>query len=155
MPKLDDALKGLKRSMPELDDLSKPAMPRLLDLRLPPIPPNPPIENAKDNYASAFYERLAKMIEEFDESLDDAHEVGVRLVSFGQTVVFHLEDMGYYNPSLITFRGHTENGDPVELIQHVSQISILLTKLPRQDSDEPKEPFGFSHRPEPATEESE
>jgi hypothetical protein len=67
----------------------------------------------------------------------------VRLVSFGQAVVFRLHDIGYSNPSLISFVGVTEDGDPVELIQHVSQISILLTRLPRQNPEEPRKPIGF------------
>ena len=36
-----------------------------------------------------------------------------------------------------------DSGAPVELIQHVSQISVLLMKLPRRDPDKPKKPIGF------------
>lgn len=98
---------------------------------------------AEANLASVFYSQLAKQISDFDTSLDDAHEVGVRLVNFGQTLVFHLKGMSYSNPSLITFRGTTENGEPVELIQHVNQISILLIKLSRREPEKPKRPIGF------------
>lgn len=117
-----------------------------LDFSIPAlhkIPPNPLIENMQKNYASEFYKRLVQWINQYDAELDQEHDVGVRLVSFGQTVVFHLEDMGYWDPSLISFKGHTAEGDPVELIQHVSQISILLTKLPRKDPTKPKTPIGF------------
>ncbi len=107
------------------------------------IPRNLLVENVQDNYASEFYRRLAEWISNFDNSLDNESEVGVRLVNFGQTVVFTLEDMGYYNPSLILFRGHTQDGSPVELIQHISQISILLMKLPRENPEQPKKPLGF------------
>jgi hypothetical protein len=103
---------------------------------LPKIPPNP-------NLASEFYNRLTEWISEFDKSLDDEYEVGVRLVSFGQSITFHINDMGYWNPSLISFHGVTEKGDPVKLIQHVTQISILLTKLKRLDPEKPKRPIGF------------
>jgi len=95
------------------------------------------------NLASEFYSRLVEWINDFDSSLDQEYEVGVRLVSFGQTVVFHLDDMGYWNPSLISFRGRTDDGQPVELIQHVSQISILLMKLKRPDPSKPKRKIGF------------
>jgi hypothetical protein len=124
----------------------KPIVPKPINLEQirVNIPRNPLIENMEDNYASAFYDRLKKWINEFDASLDQEHEVGVRLVNFGQTVVFHLEGMGYYNPSLILFYGNTEDGNPVELIQHVSQISILLTKLQRKDPSIPKKPIGFA-----------
>jgi hypothetical protein len=96
------------------------------------------------NLASEFHKRLIKWIQDFDKELDNEFEVGVRLVSFGQTVTFHLENIGYWNPSLISFSGFTENGEPVELIQHVSQISILLLKMKRKDPQKPKRPIGFA-----------
>jgi Family of unknown function (DUF6173) len=115
---------------------SLPEMPLLLK--------NPLVEQAEANLASEFYSRLTKWIEQFDQGLDSEHEVGVRLVSFGQAVTFHLSDMSYWNPSLISFSGKTDNGDPVELIQHVSQISILLTRLKRPNPEQPKRPIGFA-----------
>jgi len=107
------------------------------------IPPNPLIVAANANQASEFYKRIMEMITDFDATLDEAHDVGVRLVTFGQTVVFHLDDIGYYDPSLISFYGTTDEGGPVQLIQHVSQISLLLMKLPRKNPLEPKRPIGF------------
>jgi hypothetical protein len=99
---------------------------------------------AELNFAESFHDRLIEMIGEFEKELDDQHEAGIRLVSFGQTVIFHLEDIGYYNPSLIRFFGRTEDGNPVELIQNVSQISILLMKLQKADSDKPARRVGFA-----------
>jgi hypothetical protein len=100
-------------------------------------------ELAKANMASQFYERLQFWIEDFDKSLDNEHEVGVKLVSFGQTVVFRVEKIGYHDPSLIVFHGQSEDDNPVTLVQHVSQISFLLTSLKRANPTEPKVPFGF------------
>lgn len=100
-------------------------------------PPDP-------NYASEFYNRLVRLINDFNKSLDDNHEVGARLVNFGQTITFHIENIGFWNPSLICFNGYTENGDPIELIQHVTQISILLMKMKRLTTSEPKRPIGFA-----------
>ena len=110
---------------------------RVLDIK------NPLIAATEANYASEFHRRLLKWIADFDASLNPSEEVGVRLVNFGQTVVFRLTDIGYWNPSLLSFNGETEDGSPVELIQHVSQISILLMKLKRKDPSKPKKPIGF------------
>jgi len=87
---------------------------------------------------------------DFDATLDEAHEVDVRLVTFGQAVVFHLENIWYWNPSLIRFSGHMEDGSAVDLIQHVSQISVLLMKPARTDPSEPKRPIGFACEAEEA-----
>ncbi len=95
-------------------------------------------------FASGFYRRLTEWIQRFEEELDAEHEVGVRLVTFGQAVTFHLENISYWNPSLILFQGSTEAGEPVQLIQHVSQISLLLMKLPRTAPAGPKRRIGFS-----------
>ena len=110
------------------------------------LPVSPLVAVTEANYASEFHKRLVKWINGFDAALDESHEVGARLVSFGEKVIFHLRDINYWNPSLISFVGVTDDGNPVELVQHVSQISILLMKLPRKDSSKPKTPIGF--RPE-------
>ena len=103
----------------------------------------PIIDYTNPNLASEFRKRLMEWIIDFDAALDDEHEVGIHLVSFGQAVRFHFESIGYYNPSLICFTGKLEDGDPVELIQHVSQISIMLVKMMRQDPSQPKKRIGF------------
>lgn len=110
---------------------------------LPEIPRSPLVTNVEANYASEFHKRLVKWVSDFDASLDEEHEVGARLVSFGQTVIFHLSGIGYWNPSLIIFHGDTDAGEPVQLIQHVSQISILLMTLPRTDPSKPRRWMGF------------
>ena len=123
-----------------LADLSRSLSPTF---QMPDIEPSPLVTNVTQNYASEFHKRLVKWVNDFDAALDHNYEVGVRLVNFGQTITFHLQDLGYWNPSLISFSGATDAGDPVELIQHVSQISILLMKLPRKNPEAPKRPIGF------------
>src|ERR1043165_3131940 len=100
-----------------------------------------PLPRIDGGLASGFHERLIQTIREFENELDDEHEVGVRLVNFGQAITFHLSDIGYWNPFLIWFEGETDSGEPVKLIQHVNQISILLMKLPRRPD---KKRVGFS-----------
>jgi hypothetical protein len=115
----------------------------LYNLQNSSLPTQELLALSQANHASKFYEHLINWINDFDSKLDNEHEVGVRLVNFGQTVVFSLEDMRYCDPSLISFIGHTQEGQPVELIQHIHQINILLMKLPRQYPTEPKKPIGF------------
>ncbi|WP_350314756.1 DUF6173 family protein [Pseudoalteromonas sp. TB43-MNA-CIBAN-0091] len=103
----------------------------------PPIPKN-------YNLASEFHHRLITWINDFHRDLDDEHEVGAQLVNFGQSITFHIEDIGYWDPSLISFIGKNENGETIKLVQHVSQISILLIGLKRTNLDQPKRPIGFA-----------
>jgi len=107
-------------------------------------------EVSKASLASEFCERLEHQIRLFDGELDQDHEVGMKLVTYGQAVVIHVTKLGFFNPSLIMFFGATEDGDKVQLIQHVSQISFLLVTLPKLNPNEPKRPFGFEQWIPPA-----
>ena len=51
--------------------------------------------------------------------------------------------MGYADPSLISFSGETDAGESLEVIQHVSQLSLVLTTLPRLHPEQPKADFRF------------
>ena len=113
-----------------------------LTKKLPEIT-NPQFESIEQNLASEFCKKLYNQIVEFDSKLDDDKRVAVRLVSFGQSVTFVVNGLGYCNPSLIRFFGTMPDGSPVELIQHVSQISFLLTTSLRDNPEEPKQQIGF------------
>lgn len=91
--------------------------------------------NKKSDYASDYHERIIEMIADFESELDDTQEVGMRLVTFGQSVTFHVQNIGYYDPYLIRFIGQLEDGSPVELVQHVSQISFLLMAAKKLDPE--------------------
>lgn len=116
---------------------------------------NKPTEQAKavimqqpevdQNLASEFHKRIMEMILDFESELDEEHEIGVKLVNFGQTVQFNITGIGYYNPSLIHFYGQTESGNRIELVQHVSQISFLLMSMKKVDPDPevPPKRIGF------------
>lgn len=72
-------------------------------------------------------------VETFEGDLDEEHEVGIRLASFGGVVVFHAQKSGFSKPNVITFYGATEDGEKVQLIQHVSQLSFLLKAVKKQE----------------------
>ena len=93
------------------------------------------------NPARWTYERLGEYIKDFESELDEEHEIGVRLVSFGQTISFHVQNIGYYGPDIITFYGTNENGEKLQLIQNLSQLSFLLIAV-KKLQDKPKR-IGF------------
>jgi hypothetical protein len=106
---------------------------------LPATLPQPP--GNTDNPAKWMFERLATYIKQFEGTLDDEHEIGARLVSFGHNLTFHIEDMGYFGPDMIVFYGKNDSGEPVQLIQHTSQLSVLLVAV-RKQSERPRR-IGF------------
>jgi hypothetical protein len=72
------------------------------------------------------YESLLEYIQEFEKNLDIEHEVGMRLVSFGNELTFHVHKIGYTKPNIITFYGVTNSSEQIQLVQHVSQLSFVL-----------------------------
>lgn len=102
------------------------------------------VNTPAQNLASEFYNRIIKMINDFDAEIAQTDEVGIKLVTFGNAITFNVTHVGYSNPSLIMFSGiRLDNGSYVNLVQHVSQISFLLTAVPRSNPEEPKKQIGF------------
>jgi len=88
------------------------------------------------------YERLILYIQNFEKQLDNEHEVAMGFAG-GDTGVIKIEGMGYFDPDIITFYGSDPTGAKTQLVQHVSQLSVMLRALPK--GVEAKEPnrIGF------------
>ena len=82
-----------------------------------------------DTMADTMYRRVAKAIADFEANLGSYEEVGARLAQFGQAITIAITGIGYSNPYLFKIVGVTPEGDRCELIQHVSQVNILLVAL--------------------------
>ncbi len=67
--------------------------------------------------------------------MDNDHEIEAKLVSFGQSVALPIEDVGYYGQDIITFSGTNDAMEKVQLIQHVSQLSVLLVASSLQQEE--------------------
>ena len=92
--------------------------------------------------AQWMYMRLGQAIAAFEKTLDAEHEVGFRLVSFADNQVLHIESLGYWSPDLVLFFGKNNEGRPMQLMQHVSQMSVLLVAAKKQSAEPPRR-IGF------------
>lgn len=93
--------------------------------------------------AEWMYERLVHAIIEFEESLDDEHEVAAQLVSFNDAETFNITDVGFWEPDLIVFFGTTSRGNRVQLMQHISQVNLMLVAIKKPEKKEPPRRIGF------------
>ena len=91
------------------------------------------------------FKRMAKYIADFEEGMNDDEEVGSTLVSADSGHTFHIEDMGYWSPDIITFDGKNERGDRIRLVQHISQLNVCLLALqkPEPEKEIPARRIGF------------
>ena len=95
------------------------------------------------NPAEWMHERIVRSINEFEEKLDQDHEIGARLVNFGSNTTFHIEDVGYWGPDIIVFHGKGHDGNSVKLLQHISQLSVLLVALEKPQEQAKPNRIGF------------
>jgi hypothetical protein len=82
--------------------------------------------------AESMYERVKESISEFEQRLTPDDEVGACLVSAPGETAFHIESVGFWGMDMLIFYGTNVHGKPIQLMQHISQLSILLTALPKQ-----------------------
>lgn len=87
----------------------------------------------RDNPAEWAFVRLSKMIEEFEGQLDKDDEVGARIVGLPGDGTMQIEDVGFWGPDLILFSGKNADGKPVRLVQHYTQISVVLSALKKPE----------------------
>ncbi|MEM6896832.1 MAG: DUF6173 family protein [Pseudomonadota bacterium] len=88
------------------------------------------------------YERLILYIQNFEKQLDTEHEVAMGFAG-DDTGIMRIEGMGYFDPDIITFYGSDPTGARTQLVQHVSQLSVMLRALPKNvDQVEPNR-IGF------------
>ncbi len=88
------------------------------------------------------YERLILYIRNFEEQLDNAHEVAMCFTG-GDAGVLRIEGIGFFAPDIVTFYGRDEAGTRTQLIQHVSQLNVLLRALPRPEGRPEPQRIGF------------
>ena len=88
------------------------------------------------------YEVIMHRIKEFEEELDDEHEIAVQLASFGKDILMNVTGIGYSNPSTLVFHGFV-NGQNATLIQHMSMLSFLLLAVKKPEPEKPARRIGF------------
>lgn len=88
------------------------------------------------------YERLILYIKNFEEQLDDKQEVAMGFAG-SDTGVLRIEGIGYFAPDVITFYGRDEDETRTQLIQHVSQLNVMLRAMPRPETSEEPRRIGF------------
>jgi hypothetical protein len=88
------------------------------------------------------YERLILYIQNFEQQLDNEHEIAMGFAG-GDAGVLRIEGMGYFDPDIVTFYGSDETGAKTQLIQHVSQLSVILRALQKEPEQIEAKRIGF------------
>lgn len=92
------------------------------------------------------YDRLVLYIRNFESQLDASHEIAMGFAG-GEAGVLRIEGLGYFDPDIITFYGRDDEGAKTQLIQHVSQLSVILRAVRKIAPEDPPRRIGFALNP--------
>jgi len=107
---------------------------------LPPAIAKKPIEQKSP--AEWAYQRLILYIKNFEQNLDNKHEVAMGFTDTGAGVL-RIEGLGYFDPDIVTYYGSDQTGARVQLVQHVSQLNVLLRATLKPDTEDTARRIGF------------
>ena len=88
------------------------------------------------------HDRLVMYIRNFESQLDAEQEIAMGFAS-DESGVLRIEGLGYFEPDIITFYGRDDDGAKTQLIQHVTQLSVTLRAVPKEETAEPPRRIGF------------
>lgn len=95
-----------------------------------------------NNKASSLCAKLYLMLNEYSSQIGEDY-----IVCLGSTnTYFEIAEISYNEPNFIIFKGFDQNNQPMNLIQHISQISLLLSSKKRINTEQPKRIIGFKHQ---------
>jgi hypothetical protein len=88
------------------------------------------------------YERIVLYLQEFEKHLDAEQEVAMGFTG-SEAGVLRIEGMGYFDPDIVTFYGTDGSGATTQLVQHVSQLNVILRALPKAAPSREANRIGF------------
>ncbi|OYU38543.1 MAG: hypothetical protein CFE33_14685 [Pseudorhodobacter sp. PARRP1] len=88
------------------------------------------------------YERIILYIRNFESQLDAQQEIAMGFAG-NDAGVLRIEGLGFFEPDLLTFYGRDDDGMKTQLIQHVSQLSVMLRAVPKAAPEAPPTRIGF------------
>ena len=88
------------------------------------------------------YERLVLYIQHFEQQLDSGHEIGMGFAG-GDVGVMRIQGIGFFAPDILTFYGSDMAGAKTQLVQHVSQLNVMLRAAPKESDNGEANRIGF------------
>lgn len=97
-----------------------------------------------ENIAKHIYDQVVK----YQSNLNATNDVALVITQFSQSTTILVQNIGYIGYNLVCFYGRGTDGKPLELIQHISQLNLLLTVAEKSKPETPKRKIGFAGRVE-------
>lgn len=88
-----------------------------------------------ENTAPVIGQWVCAMLNDFYDSIDPKMALGLATIGTPSGTIIIVDNVGCIASNLLVFCGRDSSGNPARLIQHVGQLSLLLTAVP---TNEPK-----------------
>ena len=137
-----EAEAALDDAVTKAADLNPPQGPLTDDQALFAGTPQPEAMAEPKSPAEWAHDRLVLYIRNFEQQLDADQEVAMGFAGSDAGVI-SIEGIGFFAPDLLTFYGRDEDGMKTQLVQHVSQLSVMLRAVPKAEPEEPARRIGF------------
>ena len=92
--------------------------------------------------AKSAYERLMKLVKNFEAGLDSEHEIG--FIATSSNGPCRVQQISYWSPDFLLFSCASGDGQNITLVQHHSQLNCSLLALPKFDRHAPARRIGFA-----------
>ena len=93
--------------------------------------------------AASAYERVVLYIRDFEAHLNADQEVAIGFAG-SEAGILRIQGLGFFDPDILTFYGTDDDGMKNQLIQHVSQLSVMLQARPKSDPNDAPRRIGFN-----------
>ena len=89
-------------------------------------------------------QRIVNLINFFEGTLPKDRQAALQVNVGGKVVLLNIKRIGYIIPDLLLFHGDTPAGDSCLLVQHTTQVNLLLVSVARKgDLNAPRRKIGF------------
>ena len=99
-------------------------------------------EIAQTNNAEFIAKFIFNIIVDFISTLSEVQDVALQIIQFNNSITLYVTKVSHLGLGLIVFQGSDSANNPCEIVQHISQINVLMA-IVSKPADIPHRKIGF------------
>ena len=99
-------------------------------------------EIAQTNNAEYMAKVIGQRIVDFQSTLSEVQDVALQIIQFNNSITLYVTKVSHLGLGLIVFQGSDSANNPCEIVQHISQINVLMP-IVSKPADIPHRKIGF------------
>lgn len=86
---------------------------------------------AKTNNAEYIAKVIGQKINNFQSALSDNEDVALQIIQFNNSIFLYVTEVSHLGMGLIVLQGLDTAQRPCEIVQHISQVNLLMMIVPK------------------------